>query len=76
MRRPRTPAELARIRNPIDRARAAAETMNELRRLIGEVAQLREAAVREAVEAGTTRSDVARALGVSPQAITNLLNGH
>lgn len=72
----RTVAELRRIRDPIKRATEAATLMDELRQAIGQAAKIRHEAVNEAVNSGQSRSAVARALGVSPQAITNLLNGH
>jgi DNA-binding transcriptional regulator YdaS (Cro superfamily) len=72
----RTVAELRRIRDPIKRATEAAVLMDELRQAIGQAAKIRHEAVGEAVKSGQSRSAVARALGVSPQAITNLLNGH
>jgi hypothetical protein len=72
----RTVADLRRIKDPLLRAAAAAAVMDELRQAISQAAQIRYEAVDEAVRAGQSRSAVARALGVSPQAITNLLNGH
>lgn len=47
--------------------------MDTHRAALARLADERAAAVRDALAAGMTRSQVARALGVSPQAITQLL---
>lgn len=58
---------------PLILARRAAEAMDHHRAALGRLADERAAAVRAALGLGMSRSDVARALGISPQAITKLL---
>lgn len=59
--------------NPLERARLCIEDMDRHREAIAQLAEMRARAIREALTAGMSRSDVARELGVSPQAITKLL---
>jgi DNA invertase Pin-like site-specific DNA recombinase len=59
--------------DPLTRARRAAAQMESHRAALARLAQERADAVREAVANGMSRSEVARQLGVSPQAITKLL---
>ena len=59
--------------DPLTRARRAAAQMDTHRAALARLGQERADAIREALAAGMARSDVARALGVSPQAITKLL---
>jgi len=76
MVRARSANDLRRIADPIRRAAAAAVLMDDLRAAIAEAARVRHEAVAAAADRGMSRAAIARALGVSPQAITNLLNGH
>ena len=57
----------------VARARRLAAEMDIHRAAMARLAQERADAVREAIAGGMSRSDIARALGVSPQAITKLL---
>jgi DNA invertase Pin-like site-specific DNA recombinase len=59
--------------DPLTRARRAAAQMDSHRAALARLAQERADAVREAVAGGMKRSEVARQLGISPQAITKLL---
>lgn len=57
----------------LERARHAAAAMDTHRAAMARLAQERADAIREAIATGMSRSEVARALGVSPQAVTKLL---
>ena len=59
--------------DPITRARRAAARMDTHRAALARLSEERADAVKDALADGMSRSDVARALGVSPQAITKLL---
>lgn len=59
--------------DPLTRARRAAARMDSHRAAMARLGQERADAIREALATGMKRSEVARALGVSPQAITKLL---
>ena len=59
--------------DPILKAKLCVEDMEKHREAIARLAEMRAAAVQEALDSGMTRAQVARALGVSPQAITQLL---
>ncbi len=57
----------------LERARAAGAAIETHRAAMGAARLRRAAAVRDALDAGMLRSQVARALGITPQAITKLL---
>jgi hypothetical protein len=57
----------------LERARAASAAIETHRAAMGAARLRRAAAVRDALDAGMSRSQIARALGVTPQAITKLL---
>lgn len=59
--------------DPLTRARRTAAQMDTHRAAMARLAQERAEAVREAIATGMSRAEVARALGISPQAITKLL---
>lgn len=59
--------------DPLARARRFHAKMDELRDSMATLADLRAEAVREALDSGMTRADVARQLGVTPQAVTKIL---
>lgn len=60
--------------DPLTKARRAAAQMDTHRAALARLAQERADAVRDAITAGMSRSEIARQLGVSPQAITKLLS--
>lgn len=59
--------------DPLTRARHAAARIDECRAAMARLAEERADAIREAISEGMSQSDVARALGVSPQAISKAL---
>jgi DNA-directed RNA polymerase specialized sigma24 family protein len=59
--------------DPLERARLCIEDMEGHRQAIARLAEMRAEAIREALAEGMSRSEVARALGVSQAAITKLL---
>jgi plasmid maintenance system antidote protein VapI len=61
--------------DPLADARRAAAAMEEHRTALADLADRRARAVHRALARGQSRSDVARSLGVSRQAITKLLAG-
>jgi DNA-directed RNA polymerase specialized sigma24 family protein len=71
LRIPRTPAT---AEDPLIIARRAAMEMERHRIALARLADQRAAAVRLAIGRGLSRAEVARRLGVTPQAITKLLN--
>lgn len=56
-----------------DRARTAASMIEDHRQAMATLASIRAEAIRELVEAGRSKADIARELGVSPSAVSNLL---
>lgn len=60
----------------IEAAKTCAIRMDEARQLLSTLAEERANAIRSALEAGVSQADVARALGVSPNAVNNLLRQH
>lgn len=59
--------------DPLTRARRAAAQMDTHRAALARLGQERADAIRDALAGGMSRSQIARELGVSPQAITKLL---
>lgn len=59
--------------NPIEEAMAAAELVEEHRLAMAEASCQRALAICRALEDGMSQVEVARRLGVSPQAVNNLL---
>lgn len=59
--------------DPWARARRATEQMEQHLEAIARLADERAAAVRELLDCGLTRSEVARRLGVTPAVITKIL---
>lgn len=62
-----------RQEDPWARARRATEEMEEHLTAIARLADERALAVRELLQAGLTRSEVARRMGVTPAVITKIL---
>jgi transposase-like protein len=65
-----------RTRNPILRAQYFADEIIRTRDMLSTLAEARADSIRDALDAGMTQADVARALGITPQAVHNLLRQH
>jgi GntR family transcriptional regulator len=72
---PRSLAELAAIDDPVERAKAASEAIDDLRALTADLAQVRREAVLELRRGGRTQAEVARLLGVTYGRVSQLEAG-
>jgi GntR family transcriptional regulator len=69
---PRSLAEYAAIADPVDRAKAASEAIDDLRALTADLARVRREAVLELRRGGRTQAEVARLLGVTYGRVSQL----